>query len=89
MSIIKKPLITEKGTALNEKGVYGFVVSKTANKVEIKQIVFLNNHAFNDEKLKNIFAETKEGNSMNFLSSGTFENICNRVVQTSWNCQIK
>ena len=44
------------------------------DKVEIKQIVFLNNHAFTDEKLKNIFAETKEGSSMNFLSSsGTFK----------------
>ncbi len=44
------------------------------DKVEIKQIVFLNNHAFTDEKLKTIFAETKEGSSMNFLSSsGTFK----------------
>lgn len=44
------------------------------DKVEIKQIVFLNNHAYTDEKLKNIFAETKEGSSMSFLSSsGTFK----------------
>ena len=44
------------------------------DKVEIKQIVFLNNHAFTDEKLKTVFAETKEGSSMNFLSSsGTFK----------------
>jgi outer membrane protein insertion porin family len=43
-------------------------------KVEIKQIVFLNNHKFTDEKLKGVFAETKEGNSINFLSSsGTFK----------------
>jgi outer membrane protein insertion porin family len=43
-------------------------------KVEIKKIVFLNNHAFNDEKLKGVLAETKEGEPMNFLSSsGTFK----------------
>ncbi len=44
------------------------------DKVEIKQIVFLNNHAFSDEKLKSVFAETKEGSSLSFLSSsGTFK----------------
>lgn len=44
------------------------------DKVEIKQIVFLNNHAFTDEKLKGVFAETKEGAALNFLSSsGTFK----------------
>ena len=39
MSILKKPLITEKVSAQNEGGVYGFVVEKTANKVAIKQAV--------------------------------------------------
>lgn len=44
------------------------------DKVEIKQIVFLNNHAFTNDKLKAVFAETKEGSAMNFLSSsGTFK----------------
>lgn len=43
-------------------------------KVEVKRIVFLNTHAFNEEKLKGVFAETKEGSSLNFLSSaGTFK----------------
>ena len=36
MSILKKPLVTEKVSALNEKGKYGFVVDGNANKVEIK-----------------------------------------------------
>lgn len=36
MSVLKRPLVTEKISALNEKGVYGFVVSQTANKIEIK-----------------------------------------------------
>ena len=44
------------------------------DKVEVKQIVFLNNKRFPDEKLKSIFQETKEGNALSFLSSaGTFK----------------
>lgn len=39
MSILKRPLVTEKVSGLNEKGKYGFVVSAAANKVEIKQAV--------------------------------------------------
>jgi large subunit ribosomal protein L23 len=37
--IIKKPIVNEKFSALNEKGVYGFVVDKTANKLEIGQAI--------------------------------------------------
>lgn len=36
MSIVKKPLITEKLSAQNEAGKYAFVVSNKANKIEIK-----------------------------------------------------
>lgn len=40
MGIIIKPIITEKMTALGEKlGRYGFVVDKTANKLQIKKAV--------------------------------------------------
>jgi large subunit ribosomal protein L23 len=39
MSILKKPLVTEKVSSLNEKGKYGFIVDATANKVEIKKAV--------------------------------------------------
>lgn len=39
MDILKQPLITEKVSALNEKGVYGFIVEKTAGKTEIKNAV--------------------------------------------------
>lgn len=39
MSILKSPLVTEKVSALNEKGKYGFLVDIKANKVEIKQAV--------------------------------------------------
>ena len=39
MSVLKKPLVTEKVSALNEKGKYGFIVDIEANKVEIKKAV--------------------------------------------------
>ena len=39
MSILRRPLVTEKVSALNEKGKYGFIVNINANKVEIKQAV--------------------------------------------------
>lgn len=39
MSILKSPLVTEKVSALNEKGKYGFSVDVDANKVEIKNAV--------------------------------------------------
>ena len=39
MSVLKKPLVTEKVSALNEKGKYGFIVDSEANKVEIKKAV--------------------------------------------------
>ena len=39
MGIILKPIITEKASALNEKGVYGFKVVKSATKGAIKQAI--------------------------------------------------
>ena len=39
MSILKRPLVTEKVSVLNEKGKYGFIVDTGANKVEIKNAV--------------------------------------------------
>ncbi len=39
MSILSSPLVTEKVSALNEKGKYGFIVDASANKVEIKSAV--------------------------------------------------
>jgi len=40
MEILQKPLVTEKMTAQSEKlNVYGFVVNKRANKIEIKKAV--------------------------------------------------
>ena len=40
MKILLKPIVTEKMTSLGEKfNRYGFVVEKTANKLQIKQAV--------------------------------------------------
>ena len=39
MIILVKPLVTEKISALNEEGRYGFVVANKANKIQIKQAV--------------------------------------------------
>lgn len=39
MVILKKPIINEKFAKLNEQGVYGFVVNKKANKIEIRNAV--------------------------------------------------
>ncbi len=39
MSIIKRPLVTEKANALTEKGVYTFIVEKKANKIEIRKAI--------------------------------------------------
>lgn len=37
--VIKKPLITEKNSALNEAGIYVFEVDTEANKTEIKKAI--------------------------------------------------
>jgi large subunit ribosomal protein L23 len=39
LSVIRKPLITEKNTQLNAMGVYVFEVDKKATKTQIKQAV--------------------------------------------------
>ena len=39
LSIIQKPLMTEKSTNLNQYNQYSFLVSKNSNSLEIKQAV--------------------------------------------------
>jgi len=39
MSVLIKPLVTEKMSDLNEKGQYGFIVDDRSNKVEIRKAV--------------------------------------------------
>ena len=37
MSTLKRPIVTEKATGMNDKGRYTFEVERTANKVQIKK----------------------------------------------------
>ncbi|MBI4536272.1 MAG: 50S ribosomal protein L23, partial [Ignavibacteriae bacterium] len=39
MGILKRPIVTEKMTALQDKGHYAFEVEKGANKIEIAKAV--------------------------------------------------
>lgn len=39
MSVLRRPLITEKASSQNEQGKYGFVVDLNANKIQIKKAV--------------------------------------------------
>jgi large subunit ribosomal protein L23 len=39
MSILKRPLVTEKVSALNEKGKYGFIVDVQSDKDQIRAAV--------------------------------------------------
>ena len=39
IQILKRPIMTEKATAANEKGVYSFVVDLKANKIEIGRAI--------------------------------------------------
>ncbi len=39
MGVLVRPLVTEKFSAMNEQGKYGFVVERNANKVQIKNEV--------------------------------------------------
>lgn len=39
MEILKRPIVTEKVSAQNERGTYGFIVDKRANKLQIREAV--------------------------------------------------
>ena len=39
MNVLKRPIITEKFSALNEVGKYAFEVHRNANKVEIRKTI--------------------------------------------------
>lgn len=69
MSVLIKPLVTEKVSALNEKGKYGFVVNRKANKVEIKKAV---------EKMYGVNVE--DVNTMNYLGKAKSRYTKSRVV---------
>ena len=77
MSIIIKPIVTEKLTALSEKyNRYGFVVAKGANKIQIKKAV---------EELYNVTVEsvntlrTPGKNKTRFTKAGIIHGRANSV----------
>ena len=39
MPILKRPIVTEKISALNERGTYGFIVDRDANKLQIREAI--------------------------------------------------
>ena len=39
MPVLKRPIVTEKISALNERGTYGFIVDKSANKLQIREAI--------------------------------------------------
>ncbi|MFQ5924775.1 MAG: 50S ribosomal protein L23 [Dehalococcoidia bacterium] len=41
LEVLRRPVITEKSTALQERGKYSFEVARSANKQQIKQAVEL------------------------------------------------
>jgi large subunit ribosomal protein L23 len=72
MSIIVKPVITEKMTAQGEKhNRYGFVVAKTANKVQIKSAVEkLYGVSVEDVNTQNYVGKVKTRNTTRGLAIG-------------------
>lgn len=81
MSILKKPLVTEKVSALNEKGKYGFLVDATANKVEIKKAVE-KQYGVNVEKVNtlNVMGKMKTRYTKTGILSGRQPNYKKAIV---------
>ena len=81
MSILKKPLVTEKVSALNEKGKYGFIVDADANKVEIKKAVE-KQYGVNVEKVNtiNVMGKMKTRYTKTGILSGRKPNYKKAIV---------
>ncbi|MEE3112568.1 MAG: 50S ribosomal protein L23 [Bacteroidota bacterium] len=39
MKVLVKPILTEKASSINEKGIFVFMVKKNANKIQIRKAV--------------------------------------------------
>ena len=59
MSLVKKPLLTEKNNLLASKNIYVFEVDRTANKTEIKHSV----EKYFDVKVKSVNTAICRGRS--------------------------
>jgi large subunit ribosomal protein L23 len=73
MSIIIKPVITEKMTAAGEKhNRYGFIVDRKANKIEIKQAVEkMYSVTVDSVNTQNYIGKLKSRNTKSGIVSGT------------------
>jgi large subunit ribosomal protein L23 len=82
MSIILKPVVTEKLTAQAEKlNSYGFVVAKTANKVQIKNAVEkLYGVTVNSVNTQNYVGKVKTRNTTKGLAVGRVNNHKKAIV---------
>ena len=69
MSVLIKPVVTEKVSALNEQGKYGFIVNRKANKVEIKKAV---------EKMYGVTVESV--NTQNYLGKSKSRYTKSRII---------
>ncbi len=81
MSVLKKPLVTEKVSAMNEKGKYGFLVEGSANKVEIKRAVE-KQYRVNVEKVNtmNVMGKMKTRYTKTGILSGRQQNYKKAIV---------
>jgi large subunit ribosomal protein L23 len=81
MSILKSPLVTEKISAMNEKGKYGFIVDAKANKVEIKSAVE-KLYGVNVERVNtlNVMGKLKTRNTKAGVLKGRKENFKKAIV---------
>ncbi len=70
MTVLKKPIVTEKVSALNEKGKYGFIVDNDANKVIIKKEV---------EKTYGVTVESVR--TMNYLGKKKSKYTKSRIIE--------
>lgn len=80
-SILKKPLVTEKVTALNEKGTYGFVVDRNANKIQIREAIE-KTYGVNVEHVRTMIAggKSKSRYTANQIISGTTSSYKKAIV---------
>ena len=83
MSILKRPIITEKMTAQTEKlGRYGFIVDPKANKLEIKKAVEgMYSVTVDDVRTMRYGGKRKSRNTKSGVIAGKKNNFKKAIVQ--------
>ena len=84
MIILVKPLVTEKISALNEEGRYGFVVANKANKIQIKQAVeAMYGVTVEDVNTMRYQGKTKSRNTNSGMISGSTASYIKAIVNVA------